>query len=300
MVKDALTDRMRAVYAKASRAKKGRPPLVTLRWRGLADAVEGAREIARLSPMNATKARIVAEVRALATQSGMRHSDPRLVAVVWRQWRAVLGPGTTVTYLSYAGEVLHGPAYKQAVKAAHRIHADMEENDRGAVTTAALESLCSLASAEMRPVLFLLLATGLRPTAVQQLKAHRIRVKDHQLVINVVHDKNIRCRRARRNLVLPGAWWSVLPEDVKNFFTQNTSTDLLFPWLTTTLVNNEMKRIQAIHRDELAPTRLMTSYCFRKNYINQVFEFCQGDEQEMLKYTLHKNVTTLRAYYIKY
>ena len=89
--------------------------------------------------------------------------------------------------------------------------------------------------------------------------------------------------------------WDIIPappcEKTLRFFSEGLPKDRLWPGLTATAVNNELRRMSV----ELGLPR-PTTYSFRRAFVNRVINFVSS-KKELTLYTLHFSEETVEAFY---
>ena len=152
-----------------------------------------------------------------------------------------------------------------------------------------------------QPLLYILAVYGLRVKACAWLTQSRTTFPEWddwgsfspEIIVTVDKQRRRRCHRTTLRLPLE---WDIIPappceETLRRFFSEGLPKDRLWPGLTATAVNNELRRMSV----ELGLPR-PTTYSFRRAFVNRVINFVSS-KKELTLYTLHFSEETVEAFY---
>ena len=265
-----------------------------------ADRARGRELINLYGPKRHASMRVLADFRHFCDISGFNPTDPAAhEAVLGQMDNSTLGVGSQDTYLSVIRKHYRTAAHDAAYAAGVR-HADVEGGHAPDLSDDVLWNYVEAASAVWQPLLWVLAVFGIRVKAAAWLTHGRAFFPtweewgswNPELIITI--DKNRRKRCHRTTLRLPMEW-GILPsppcEESLKFFSEGDAKERMWPGLTATMVNDELRRMSV----ELGLPR-PTTYSFRRAFVNRVIPFVTS-KKELTLYTLHFSEETVEAFY---
>ena len=288
------------VQSTLSRRRGGRRRIWTPSPVTSADRERGRELIALYGPDRHASMRVIADYRHFCAISGFDPTDPEACAAVLGQMdNSGLSAGSLDTYMSIIKKVYRAPAH-DASYAAGVHHADEEGGHAPDLSDEVLWKYVEAANAIWQPLLYILAVYGLRIKACAWLTQSRTIFPawddwgsfSPEIIITVDKQRRRRCHRTTLRLPLE---WDILPpppcEETLRFFSEGEPKDRLWPGITATAVNTELRRLSL----ELGLPR-PTTYSFRRAYVNRVIPFVTS-KKELTLYTLHFSEETVEAFY---
>lgn len=240
---------------------------------------------------------VLKDFRCYCEVNGLKEDTYALLGCLG-EWKDVYSPGTIENYVRFIVQHYRRPGMKRVLAAAEAYHADAENQHAPDVSDEELWRYVQEAESEWRLPIFLLWATGLRPRALAFLRRSQISLEPDGLRIQVRVDKNRRRTSLRCQLRIPWSWIKQPSSELVEQINQGTQGERLLPTPTSgpirdmqAKMNAQLKRIA--QKRELVP---VTTYSFRRNYMNKVLEHCT-DEEKRKAYTLHFSPGMVHAHY---
>lgn len=213
-------------------------------------------------------------------------------AFIGQATRVGLRASTLNTYLGYLAPILrHCPEYHRWAKIIALAHADADSRTAPDCTLSHLRKLVAKSQKHDRCLLWVMLSTGARVADLARLRRKQIQVTEAgELQIQFRIMKNRRRRRFRVTLAVPLSWAGVPGPDTLAEIANGDPEQRLFGSHTANVVNSILARLS---------TTKVTTYSFRRRYINSLFDLFE-EEEKVKKYTLHLDIETVKAFYVKW
>jgi integrase len=205
---------------------------------------------------------------------------------------------TISTYVGYLRPLL--PELRRAYHEVRRVvdlaHADESAmHSRSPIVLSESRNIAGvLEDVAMRAAVYLLTATGGRMADLRRLRRRQIKVGSKKLCVEFRVMKNRRRRGQRVVLRVPHTWSGPPTDSVLRYLAHGEPEQPLLGHLTATVVNKEL--LQACER---LSYRRMTTYDFRKRFMQIAYEKSGNDATRAQRYTLHLSSKTVEAFYLE-
>lgn len=277
--------------------RRGRPKLWTPSMSPLSSFTKGEEFVKTWGPPTSQKEEVLRSFRAYCELNGIKEDTYALYGCVG-EWKEVYSPGTIENYVRFIFQHYRRPGMKRVLSAAEAYHADAENQHAPDVEERVLLRYVEEAEGPWRIPLYLLWATGLRPRALAFLRKSQISIDPENLRVQVRVDKNRRKTALRCQLRIPWDWISEPSPEIIQELNEGSQRERLFqtnsfgpvPNMQARL-NKELKRMA-----QEKSLELVTTYSFRRNFMNKVLERCP-EEEKRRKYTLHFSPGMIHAHY---
>lgn len=252
------------------------------------DTAEADRLLEETDPTTVTQRRVPDFVEKFMTMNDFTNLEDACRPMFIQMLRDGLSAGTAAGYMKIAADVFGGtgPIFTRVIKVLQLLDANEDPKhapDRDAVT-------CNKTIEKMRKraplsaaICELILKSGLRCKDISRLPSKRIRTNG-ALRIRVRRAKNIRDQSESVVTRIP-FWFGSLSNDLTMILKKHATP---FKDYTTSQVLQDIRRVDAD----------ITTYTFRRCFMHRALVECNFDFDNCVrKYSLHKQVKTLRAYY---
>lgn len=260
---------------------------------------EAYRELeSALGPDKRAEIRVVETYEAFAAMNAL---DPVLTALppfMGMLMNQHIAASTIETYIRYIVKKYRNPANTAVLKLAQRAHAREGGNHAPDVPRQVLLRIVKrIRDDTARHMCLLLLCTGMRPCALQELTADRVHapLTMYGLRVEIRLDKTIKKRAEQNQLLVP---LEVMPEGLTSL-QQRQKLAKLPPGRP--FAKYGAARLNAIleaasKKGEVAPT----TYSFRRAYFNALMSTLapDGDVSKILRFTLHASERCLKSHYL--
>lgn len=250
--------------------------------------LERADSIERLyGSANRTPDRIRNDYIAFCRLNGYT-SEQGIKPFIGQALRCGLKVGSVDTYLGYLRPLCRGlKSYHHWAAIVALAHADEDSKTAIDADLAALLGILDLTSLQHKPLIWLLIATGIRVRDAARLRRKQIQItEDGILKIELRITKNRRRRRHRAHLEVPVSWSGAPSRSIVRYLNQGDPEQLLFGNYNANVVNRILKACSV---------EKITTYTFRRRFFNELFEYFPPEQAR--SYTLHFSEHMFHAHY---
>jgi site-specific recombinase XerD len=258
------------------------------------DHVAGNTFMALWNKKTRTKERVQEKYREFCSLSELPLKEG-LQTFVGRMINCQLSAGTINVYVGFLKNLVSPSLFWNVRRATQLAHADAETRSAVSITTEVAEKIISSLSRRTKAIVYLMFVTGARAADLIRLRGSQIKVTESRVVLEFRIMKHRRRRGLRTFFASDAKMIMQPPSDVLRFFKEISCERSLmafrpFAGMTASTINNSIRAVAQ-------PESKISTYSFRKLFINLVLAKNKGDLSKVAHYTKHFRTSTLEAYY---